>query len=147
LPGGPVQILGNNLTHVIAVNFGGVFAQFTLGTDSVLTATVPNGALDGLVNVIYDTGLMTQTLSYYHILPKITNLDPSSGHVGSEVNITGGGFTGAKKVTFGGVAAASFSVLSATLIQATVPTGAKTGKVGVQTPNGSATSPVKFTVN
>jgi len=147
LPGGPVQILGNNLTHVIAVNFGGVFAQFTLGTYSVLTATVPNGALDGLVNVIYDTGLMTQTLSYYHILPKITNLDPSSGHVGSEVNITGGGFTGAKKVTFGGVAAASFSVLSATLIQATVPTGAKTGKVGVQTPNGSATSPVKFTVN
>ena len=147
LPGGPVQVLGNNLTHVIAVNFGGVSAQFTLGTDSVLTATVPNGALDGLVNVIYDTGLMTETVSSYHILPKITNLDPSSGHVGSIVNITGGGFTGAKKVTFGGVAATSFSVLSATLIQATVPTGAKTGKVGVQTPNGSATSPMKFTVN
>jgi uncharacterized repeat protein (TIGR03803 family) len=147
LPGGPVQVLGNNLTHVIAVNFGGVSAQFTLGTDSILTATVPNGALDGLVNVIFDTGLMTQTMSSYHILPKITNLDPSSGHVGSVVNITGGGFTGAKKVTFGGVVATSFSVLSATLIQATVPTGAKTGKVGVQTPNGSATSPKKFTVN
>jgi len=147
LPGGPVQVLGNNLTHVIAVNFGGVSAQFTLGTDSVLTATVPNGALDGLVNVIYDTGLMTQTLASYHILPKITNLDPSSGPVGTVVNITGGGFTGAKKVTFGGVAATGFSILSSTLIKATVPTGAKAGKVGVQTPNGSATSPMKFTVN
>jgi uncharacterized repeat protein (TIGR03803 family) len=147
LPGGPVQVLGNNLTHVIAVNFGGVSAQFTPGTDSALTATVPNGALDGLVNVIFDTGLMTQTESSYHILPKITNLDPSTGPVGSVVNLTGGGFTGAKKVTFGGVAATTFSVLSATLIQATVPTGAKTGKVGVQTPNGSANSPMKFTVN
>jgi uncharacterized repeat protein (TIGR03803 family) len=146
LPGSPVQVLGNNLTHVIAVNFGGVSAQFTLGTDSVLTATVPNGSLDGVVNVIYDTGLMTQTMSSYHILPKITNLDPSSGQVGTVVNITGGGLTAAKKVAFGSVTATSFSVISATLIQATVPTGAKTGKVSVQTPNGSATSPMKFTV-
>ena len=107
----------------------------------------PNGALDGLVNVIYDTGLLKQTMSSYHILPKITNLDPSSGQVGSVVNITGGGFTGAKKVMFGAVAATSFSVISATLIQATVPTGANTGRVGVQTPNGGATSPMKFTVN
>lgn len=147
LPGGPVEILGNNLTHVVAVNFGGVSAPFTLGTDSVLSATVPNGALDGLVNVIYDTGLLTQTMSSYHILPKITNLDPSSGQVGSVVNITGGGFTGTKKVMFGAVAATSFSVISTTLIQATVPTGANTGRVGVQTPNGGATSPMKFTVN
>lgn len=147
LPGGPVEVLGNNLTHVVAVNFGGVSAQFTRGTDSVLTATVPNGALDGLVNVIYDTGLLTQTMSSYHILPKITNLDPSSGQVGSVVNITGGGFTGTKKVMFGAVAATSFSVISPTLIQATVPTGANTGRVGVQTPNGGATSPMKFTVN
>ena len=28
LPGGPVQILGNNLTHAIFVNFGSVQAQF-----------------------------------------------------------------------------------------------------------------------
>jgi hypothetical protein len=33
------------------------------------------------------------------------------------------------------------------MIQATVPVGAKTGKVGVFTPNGSALSKQTFTVN
>ncbi|MBZ5598293.1 MAG: IPT/TIG domain-containing protein [Acidobacteriia bacterium] len=146
LPGGPVQILGNNLTHAIFVNFGSVQAQFQPGTDNYLTATVPNAAVDSVISVTYDTGLQTQTLMSVHILPKITNLDPPSGSVGTVVNITGGGFTGAKKVTFGGVAAENFTVLSPSLIQATVPTGAKTGRVKVATPNGSATSPMKFTV-
>lgn len=146
LPGGPVEILGNNLTHAIFVNFGSVQAQFQPGSDNYLTATVPTQALDATISVTYDTGLQTQTLMAVHILPVITNLDPPSGPVGTVVDITGGGFTGAKKVTFGGVAATSFNVLSPSLIQATVPTGAKTGKVKVGTPNGTATSPMKFTV-
>src|SRR5262249_1730554 len=41
-PGVPVQVLGNNLTHAIFVNFGGIQAQYQQGTDSFLTATVPN---------------------------------------------------------------------------------------------------------
>jgi hypothetical protein len=54
--------------------------------------------------------------------------------VGTQVNISGGGFAGATKVTFGGVAASSFTVVSPALIQATVPASAVTGKVGVVTP-------------
>jgi hypothetical protein len=81
------------------------------------------------------------------MLPNITNLDPSSGPVGTRVGIVGGGFTGTKKVTFGGVRATNFTVVNPTLIQATVPTGAKTGKVSVTTPNGTATSKQTFTVN
>jgi hypothetical protein len=49
-------------------------------------------------------------------------------------------------VTFGGVKATSFTVLSPTSIQATVPVGGKTGKIAVVTPNGSAPSKQKFTV-
>ena len=56
------------------------------------------------------------------------------------------GFTGTTKVAFGGVAATNFTVLTPSLIQATVPTGANTGKVGVLTPNGSALSKQVFTV-
>jgi uncharacterized repeat protein (TIGR03803 family) len=147
LPGAPVEILGNNLTHAIFVNFGSVQAQFQVGSDNYLTATVPTQALDGIISVTYDTGLQTQTLMSVHILPNITNLDPPSGPVGTVVDISGGGFTAAKKVTFGGVAATTFSVLSPSLVQATVPTGAKTGRVKVTTPNGTATSPKVFTVN
>ena len=59
----------------------------------------------------------------------------------------GGGFAGTTKVTFGGVAATNFTVVSPGLIQATVPVGAATGKVHVVTPNGSAKSKETFTVN
>ena len=66
--------------------------------------------------------------------------------LGTEVTITGTSFTGATKVTFGGVKATTFSVDSDTQITATVPTGAKTGKIQVTTPGGTATSPGVFTV-
>jgi hypothetical protein len=44
------------------------------------------------------------------------------------------------------VAAANFTVVGPTLIQAIVPTGAETGVVTVTTPNGTATSKQKFRV-
>jgi len=142
----PVTILGQGLRGAIGVNFGSVAAQFQPGSDTFLTAFVPSGAIDGPVSVTLATGLQIETEQNAHILPKITNLDPSSGSVGSQVNIVGGGFAGTKRVTFGGVAATKFSVLTPALIQATVPVSAVTGKVGVVTPNGSASSPQTFTV-
>jgi len=57
------------------------------------------------------------------------------------------GFIGATEVTFGGVKATNFTVVSPTLIQAIVPTGARTGKVVVTTRNGTARSKQTFTVN
>jgi hypothetical protein len=45
------------------------------------------------------------------------------------------------------VKATSFTVVTPTLIQAIVPVGAKTGKVKVITPNGTAASKTKFTIN
>ncbi len=147
LPGVPVQVLGNNLTHVIQVNFAGEPMQFQIGSDTVLSAQVPNDAVDGLVSVIFDTGLEISTQSVMHVLPVITNLDPSSGPVGTQVNIVGGGFAGTTKVTFGGARASSFSVLDPTHILVSVPANAKTGKVKVTTPNGTATSKQTFTVN
>jgi uncharacterized repeat protein (TIGR03803 family) len=142
----PVNILGQGLTGAVAVNFGSVAAQFQPGSDTFLTAFVPSGAIDAPVSVTLATGLQIQTEQNAHILPTITNLDPSSGSVGSQVNIVGGGFAGTKRVTFGGVAATSFSVLTPAMILATVPAGAVTGKVGVVTPNGSTLSPQIFTV-
>jgi uncharacterized protein (TIGR03437 family) len=62
------------------------------------------------------------------------------------VTITGNSFTGATKVTFGGVKATVFSVDSYTQITATVPVGAVTGKIQVTTAGGTATSRTAFTV-
>jgi uncharacterized repeat protein (TIGR03803 family) len=142
----PVKILGNNLSGVVSVSFGSVAADFTPGSDTYLTAFVPSGAIDGPVSVTLATGLQIQSQQSAHILPKITSLDPTSGSVGKRVTISGGGFSGASKVSFGGVLAGSFTVLSPSTIQATVPTGAKTGRVAVATPNGTTTSKQIFTV-
>lgn len=142
----PVTILGSNLTEVIGVNFGSVPAQFQIGSDSYLTADVPSAAVDGPITVTLATGLQISTQQSARILPTITNLNPTSGAVGSQVSITGGGFAGTTKVTFSGVAATVFRISSPSLIVATVPVGAQTGKVIVTMPNGSATSKAKFTV-
>ncbi len=76
----------------------------------------------------------------------VTSFTPTSGPVGTPVTITGTAFTGTTKVTFDGTAS-SFTVNSATEITATVPTGAKTGKIGVTTDGVTVDSKTSFTVN
>lgn len=150
-PGVPVVILGDNLGEVINVTFAGMQASFQPGSNTYLTALVPSAAVDGplVVTITNPAGGQEQLQGQQnmHILPIITNLDPTSGPVGTGVGIVGGGFVGATHVTFGGVKATSFTVDTPTLIHATVPVGAKTGKVAVKTPNGTATSKQTFTVN
>ena len=149
-PGIPVQLLGQNLSEAVSVTFAGEPTSFQPGSDTYMTAVVPSDAVDGPVVVTLTTPAggeeQDQSQQNVHILPIITNLDPTSAPVGQEVDIVGGGFAAASKVTFGGKAA-SFTVLTPTLIQATVPPKAKTGKVVVTTPNGTATSKQTFTVN
>ncbi len=70
---------------------------------------------------------------------------PSSAKVGKPINILGSSLTGATNVTFNG-APATFTVLSASLITATVPEGATTGTVQVVTPGGTLSSNVPFRV-
>jgi hypothetical protein len=77
----------------------------------------------------------------------ITSFTPASGPVGKSVTIVGTSFTGTTKVTFGGVVATTFNVVSETEITATVPTGAKTGKIGVTTNGVTVDSKASFTVN
>ena len=76
----------------------------------------------------------------------VTSFTPTSGPVGTPVTITGTAFTGTTKVTFDGTVS-SFTVNSATEITATVPTGAKTGKIAVTTGGVIVDSKTNFTVN
>jgi uncharacterized repeat protein (TIGR03803 family) len=69
----------------------------------------------------------------------------TSGNVGGAVKILGTDLTGATSVRFNGTAAV-FTVVSSSLITATVPTGATTGFVTVVSPSGSLKSNTKFTV-
>lgn len=69
----------------------------------------------------------------------------AAGKVGHSGPILGQGFTGTTSVSINGLEA-TFTVVSDTLIKATVPDGATTGFVTVTTPTGVLTSNVPFQV-
>ncbi|HTU80447.1 MAG TPA: IPT/TIG domain-containing protein [Solirubrobacteraceae bacterium] len=76
--------------------------------------------------------------------PTITGFTPASGVTGSTVTITGTHLETATKVKFGSLSA-TFKVLSATALEATVPDGAAPAKISVATPVKTATSTATFT--
>ena len=76
--------------------------------------------------------------------PTITSFTPTSGGTRTVVTIAGTNFIGTTAVVFGGMTAASFTVINASTIRATVGSGA-TGTVSVTTPAGTATSTGVFT--
>ena len=93
-------------------------------------------------------GLARYTLASTGAPPTITSFSPAAGAAGTAVTISGSGFTDATDVRFNGVAAGlgNFIVNSDIQITATVPTGATTGPIAVQTPSGTGTSSSSFTV-
>lgn len=113
---------------------------------SEIATAVPSGATTGKVQVTTPGGTLLSNVAF-RVTPVISSFSPTSGPVGTVVIITGKSLTGATAVAFGGVKATSFTVNSYTQITATVPAGAKTGRIVVVTPGGTATSTGTFTVN
>ncbi len=151
--GAPVVIHGDNFTgpdpDVTAVKFNGVSAVFTINNPNKITATVPPGATDGPIAVTNSDGTATSAASFDVTPspgPTITSFNPTSGPVGTSVQITGTGLFGASTVTFNTTNATTFTVDSNTQITATVPAGATDGRIKVTTPGGTATSATNFTV-
>jgi uncharacterized repeat protein (TIGR03803 family) len=143
--GTSVSIFGQGFGSSSAVSFGGVDAPGPIVDGSTyITVQVPAGALTGSVKVT--TGSNTLTCNQiFAVTPQLKTFSPPQGPVGTPVVITGVSLTQASKVKFGSVAA-SFTVNSDTQITAIVPAGATTGKIGITTKGGTATSKSKFTV-
>jgi hypothetical protein len=149
--GTSVTVTGTGFTGATSVSFNGTAASsFAVGSDTQLTATVPAGATSGPIAVTTAGGTGTSagsfTVTTVAAAPTISSISPTSGPVGTSVAITGTGLSGITSVRFGGVSAA-FTVVSATRVNATVPSGAKTGAITVSGPNGSATSSQSFRVS
>lgn len=78
-------------------------------------------------------------------LGPFVEIQPNSGRVGADIRILGTNLTGATGVTFNGTAA-TFTVVSKTVISATVPAGATNGTVEVTFPKGTLKSNTRFHV-
>jgi hypothetical protein len=140
--GATIIITGTGFQGTTAVRFGGNgAASFTVNSDTQITAVVGSGGASGTISVITPSG--TASIAGFTFIPSvasITAFTPTSGKVGTQVTITGSGFAGTSLVSFGGVPAASFMVVSNTQINAVVGNGS-TGTVSVHTPSGILSSP------
>lgn len=146
---------GNFYGTSTMVHFGG--NVFELSKENVITSLFDNGcdpfaglfqATDGKLYGTTTLGGNNNTGTVFSIdlglAPFVTTL-PTSRKVGTKIIILSTNLTGASSVTFNGTPA-SFQVVSATQITATVPAGATTGSVVVVTPSGTLTSNLPFRV-
>jgi uncharacterized repeat protein (TIGR01451 family) len=144
-PGTPVTIGGINLSNGFTVlKFGNTQAGFTVtgqnGTQ--VRAIVPNGATSGPLTMTNASGTFVTSNSFFVTgsAPYVSELSPAKGPRGTEVIITGGNFTSPATVRFNGVADPTAAVTALTQIRATVPPGALSGPVTVQTGSGTSTN-------
>ena len=142
--GKSVGILGQGFTGTSSVEFNGTPASFHVVSDSYLTATVPSGET-GFVRVNTASGDLVSG-KIFKVTPVLKTITPTSGAVGTSVVLTGTGLIQSQKITLGGVQVTSFTVNSDLQVTIRVPAGAKTGKLVVTTPGGTASNPTVFTV-
>jgi hypothetical protein len=131
-----VTITGTNLSGTSSVSFGGTeSASFTVISDSMVTAIVGMGST-GIVTVTTANGIGSLDGFIFNQFPKINSFTPMSGPEGTTVTISGVNFAGSTSISFGGIPASSYTVVSDSSIMAVVGAGAS-GSVRVATPNGA----------
>jgi len=138
--GTTVSIYGSNFNGAINVYFGFAPAQsFTVVNSSSIQAVVGAGA-SGEVIVETPGGAFYKNYFQFYSPPILTSFSPANAGQGMAITITGNNLNGTSAVSFGGVAAASFTINSATSITAILAAGAS-GNISVTTPGGTTTLP------
>ena len=130
------------------VRFNGVSAAFQTISSTHVNATVPAGAGTGLIELVAYAGSSTSADDFVVVQapPVITSFSPTTVAVGYVVTIIGENFTNAELVGFRPYVYGAFTVISDTQIQVTVPAGARTSKLGVQTRAGTVISASRIKV-
>ena len=135
--GTKLTILGKHFTGANAVQFGGVSAaSFVVDSATGISAIVGRGA-SGNLTVTTSFGTATDT-GFIFKGPLIYQFNPNHGSAGDTIQISGINLTGVSSVSFGTIAAASFTIQSDSVIAAVLATGAS-GDVSVTSSNGNDT--------
>jgi hypothetical protein len=135
--GAEVVITGTNFSTTASenvVDFNGVVAIVTASTSETITTKVPSGASSGKISVT-TSGVTVTSVTNFTVMPTpfITSFSPSSGLVGSIVNILGINFDSDESkniIMFNGILAET-NAASGTAIITTVPVGATSGPISV----------------
>jgi hypothetical protein len=159
LHGQKLTINGSGFSGTTSVQFGGIEAQYTVVSDSEITAIVPGevGAGQWTINVMTKTGEAGSS-TMFNVLPggavipykaglhpRITTVFPTRGHPGTYLIISGVNLNGALWVKLGGVKI-PYTVPSETRINAVIPRKARSGRLTLLNNYGLATSPTRITI-
>jgi RHS repeat-associated protein len=131
-----------------SISFNGIAGTVVSWSDTQIVATVPANAKTGSVSVVVNNVTSNQDVLFTMPNPAITGLVPSSGPVGTSVQINGSGFgttQGTSTLQFGSTNVTP-TAWSDTQITATVPATAISGIVKVTVSGVASTSNVNFTV-
>jgi IPT/TIG domain len=154
-------VVAGSPTGVVSVFFGGVKSTYVVvGSNTIMYAVVPDGAVTGPISVTTGAGSTTATGTFYVnpcpqislkaalagqstdagvSTPTIYKVKPSSGKVGATIDITGSNMLHVRGVLFG-TTKAKFTISTPTHIIAIVPKGAKTAKIYLTYSIGASTS-------
>src|SRR5437870_3454596 len=148
--GAAVTITGSNFGSTqgtSTVKFHGTTASPTSWSATSIAVSVPSGATTGTV-VVHASGVDSNGVNFTVVpAPNITSLSVITGAVGTAVTVTGSNFgssQGTGTATFNGTTA-GVTTWGASSIAVTVPNGATTGNVVVNT-SGVASNGKSFTV-
>ena len=153
LVGASIQITGSNFVDGSNLRFNGTAAASVAKiSSSTLQVTVPVGATTGKISVTTTAGTATSS-SVFTVTapppappPTVASFAPQSGPASSVITIVGTNLTGATAVRFNGVGSTVVTSITATSLQASVPSNASSGKISVTTSGGAATTTLDFTV-
>ncbi len=143
--GGVVTVRGTNFTGTTEVYFGTGRGNITQVTTNEILVQVTTTARTGPLTLLAPGGSFVTT-NRFTVLPRILDFQPRLGPVGTVVTLTGTSFYNVTNVTFFNNVSAAYTVVSPQEIQATVPPNALTGLIRVSTVDGSADTPLAFTV-
>jgi len=148
--GDTVLIRGHNLWSVSAISFGNIQAsQYVVTSDSTLF-TIVNYGNSGDVTIKGMTGDSSYLPGFIFkgivlLVPELYDFSPKKGTEGTVITITGKYLTDVNRITIGDIPVNAFTVVSDSVIIATIAEG-NSGQVGVRSPYGSAyASPYEFT--
>lgn len=128
------------------------------------TSQITRMPISGATGPTYTTPTLSATTTYYvsihdgcesdlvpvtatiKTVPTVSSFSPTSGPVGTLVQITGTGFDAATQVAFGTTLATSKTFISSTRIDATVPAGATTSQIRLNRDGCIGSSTTNFTV-
>ncbi|HPA69990.1 MAG TPA: IPT/TIG domain-containing protein, partial [Bacteroidales bacterium] len=147
--GADITVTGTNLDLIDHVIFGGN-KQGTIkagGTATQILVTVPDDAVDGVVTFVTKADKEVTGPNLTMIVPAFSSFSPTSARANTTITISGTDLDLVTKVIFTGDLEGAIGARTETSLAVTVPVGARTGKITIETKNGTrVVSAIDFTL-